>query len=82
MAEFSGFMNDGFERSGQILINDLKPGVPPGGIQSPEQFFQLLHAHGFGTTNGDYVQDSMRRQRGNWGAYWLVLAASNHYRAH
>jgi hypothetical protein len=28
------------------------------------------------------VQDSMRRQRGNWGAYWLVLAASNHYRAH
>jgi hypothetical protein len=67
----------GFELSGQIQLDRIKPYVPKSGIATPEQFFMLLHVHGFGSTNPTYVEDTMKRRPGNWGAYWLVQAASD-----
>jgi hypothetical protein len=75
MASFP--LDQGFELSGQIAINKIRPYVPQGGIQSPEMFFELLRDHGYGVGNPKYIQGSLEQGPPVWGAYWLVLAASN-----
>jgi len=75
MASFP--LDQGFELSGQIAINEIRPYVPQGGIQSPEMFFELLHEHGYGVGNPTYVRDTLLLGPPKWGPYWLVLAASN-----
>ena len=61
----------GFEDSAQFLIDKIKPFAPEGGITDAQMFFQLLHDHGWGTTNPSYMNERM----GATGAYWLVQAA-------
>jgi hypothetical protein len=40
-------------------------------------FFELLRAHGYGVGNSKYMQETLEQGPPKWGAYWLVLAASN-----
>jgi hypothetical protein len=75
MASFP--LDKGFELSGQIAINKIGPYVPQGGIQSPEMFFELLRDHGYGVGNPNYMLRALEQGPPKWGAYWLVLAASN-----
>jgi hypothetical protein len=75
MASFP--LDKGFELSGQIAINKIRPYVPQGGIQNPEMFFELLRNHGYGVGNPKYMQEALEQGPSVWGAYWLVLAASN-----
>jgi hypothetical protein len=70
-------LDQGFELSGQIAIDEIRPHVPQRGIQNPEMFFELLHEHGFGAGNATYMRDTFVQGPPIWGAYWLVLAASN-----
>ncbi len=75
MASFP--LDNGFELSGQIAIDKIKPYVPQGAVESPGMFFGLMQDHGYGVGNANYMRDTLRQGPPTWGAYWLVLAASN-----
>jgi hypothetical protein len=70
MAQFP--TDKGFELSGRILVNRLKPFIPSGGVSDPKQFFDMAHAHGWGTTNDKYLDTVYGRD----GSYWLIKAAA------
>jgi hypothetical protein len=71
MAEFPP--DKGFQLSGQVLVNRIKPYVPSGGITDPKQFFELIHEHGrWGDRNLAYIDNLY----GRYGSYWLIKAAS------
>lgn len=70
MAQFP--TDKGFELSGQVLVNRIKPFIPSGGLIDSKQFFNLAHAHGWGKTNPQYLDTIYGRQ----GSYWLVKAAA------
>jgi RHS repeat-associated protein len=65
---------NGFLLSGQVFVNTEAPFLAAVDASDPQTFFQTTHAHGYGTTNPQYVDQMMRNTPTNHGAYALVGA--------
>ena len=67
-------LENGFMLSGQVFVNTEAPFLSNVDASNPLTFFNTIHAHGYGTTSGNYMKKVMSNSPNNHGSYYLVGA--------
>jgi RHS repeat-associated protein len=70
-------ISNGFLLSGQGFVKLESPYLSSVNASDPATFFQTVHAHGYGTTNSNYMDLVMANKPSLHGTYYLVGACLN-----
>jgi len=68
-------LSNGFLLSGQVFVNHEAQYLDGADLSDPRKFFEIIHAHGYGTTReGSYVDWMMRNKPRHHGPFALIGA--------